>query len=164
MSATLKLRSLDDAVRLCEQLRERGRTVVLCNGVFDLMHVGHLRYLEGARALADLVVVAVNSDASVRQNRGPGRPIVPEQERAELVAGLWCVDLVTLFDEPDVRGLLRALRPSVHAKGSDYTPDTVPERDVAAEIGARVVITGDPKLHAATDLIARVRRATDPAR
>lgn len=163
MSATLKLRSVDEVARLCEQARERGRTVVLCNGVFDLLHVGHLRYLEGARRLADLVVVAINSDASVRENRGPGRPIVPEAERAELVAGLWCVDVVTVFDDPDVRGLLRTLRPNVHAKGSDYTPDTVPERDVAAELGARVVITGDPKLHAATDLIARVRALAGPA-
>lgn len=152
-----KLRTLDEVARAAANAKERGRTVALCNGVFDLLHVGHVRYLEGARAAADLVIVAVNGDASVRAIRGPGRPVVPEAERAELIAALWCVDLVFVFDDPDVRAVLRAVRPTFHVKGQDYTPDTVPERDVADELGTRVLITGDPKDHAASDLIARVR-------
>jgi len=161
MSATWKLRSQDEVARLCEAARDKGRTVALCNGVFDVLHVGHLRYLEGARALADLVVVAVNSDESVRAVRGPGRPVVPEHERAELVCGLYCVDVVLVFSEPDVRGLLRALRPAFHVKGTDYSAEPVPERAVAAVVGARVVIAGDAKDHSSTDLLARLRAAAD---
>ena len=160
VAAALKLRTLEEAASFAASAKERGRTIALCNGVFDLLHVGHVRYLEGARAAADLVLVAVNADASVRALRGPGRPIVPARERAELIAALWCVDLVFVFEDEDVRAVLRAVRPTFHVKGSDYTPDTVPERDVAAEVGARVLITGDPKDHAATELIARVRAGT----
>lgn len=165
MNARLKVRSLDEVARLTATMRERGRTIALCNGAFDLLHVGHLRYLEGARALADLLVVAVNSDASVRALRGEGRPVIPADERAQLVAGLWCVDVVTIFDDLDVRGVLRAVRPHLHVKGTDYTPETVPERDVAEEIGARVVIAGDPKDHSSSAILARARgRGTkDPA-
>jgi D-glycero-beta-D-manno-heptose 1-phosphate adenylyltransferase len=127
--------------------------------VFDLLHVGHVRYLEGARALADVLVVAVNSDASVRLGKGPERPFVPEEERAELVAALACTDYVVLFDDPDVRPLLRALQPELHVKGTDYTPETVPERDVVQAYGGRVAIAGDPKDHSTTDLLARLRQA-----
>jgi rfaE bifunctional protein nucleotidyltransferase chain/domain len=139
--------------------RESGCTVAFANGLFDILHVGHLRYLEGARAEGDLLVVAVNSDRSARDLKGPDRPIVPEGERTELIAGFGCVDYVTLFDEPTVEPLLRALRPDVHCKGTDYTPDTVPERDVARELGIRIAIVGDPKDHATTDVIRTIRDA-----
>lgn len=119
--------------------------------------MGHLRYLEGARAQADLLVVAVNSDASARRLKGEGRPVVPEGERAELVAGLRCVDYVTVFSDPTVEPLLRAIRPEVHCKGTDYSAQTVPEREVARELGIRVAIVGDPKDHATSDLLARLR-------
>lgn len=136
--------------------RARGKTVALANGMFDLLHVGHLRYLEGAAIEADVLVVAVNSDRSSRALKGPGRPVVPEHERAELVGGLACVDWVTIFDDPTVEPLLRALVPDVHCKGTDYTAEDVPERAIADELGIRVAIVGDPKDHATTDLLRRL--------
>jgi rfaE bifunctional protein nucleotidyltransferase chain/domain len=141
------------------EVRSHGRSVAFANGMFDLLHVGHLRYLEGAAAEADVLVVAVNSDRSSRALKGPGRPVVPEGERAELVGGLACVAWVTIFDEPTVEPLLRAVRPDVHCKGTDYTHETVPERAIADELGIRVAIVGDPKDHATTDLL---RRLADP--
>ena len=135
---------------------DKGR-VALANGLFDLLHVGHVRYLEAAKREGDVLVVAINSDASARSLKGPGRPIVPESERAELVAALRCVDYVTIFDEPTVEPLIRALAPVVHCKGTDYTPDTVPERDAVLETGGRVAIVGDPKDHATRDLIRLIR-------
>ncbi len=142
--------------------RARGRSVAFANGMFDLLHVGHLRYLEGAAAEADVLVVAVNSDRSSRELKGPGRPVVPERERAELVGGLACVSWVTIFDEPTVEPLLRAVRPDVHCKGTDYTPDNVPERAIADELGIRVAIVGDPKDHATTDLLRRLAEPSGP--
>jgi rfaE bifunctional protein nucleotidyltransferase chain/domain len=142
-------------------LRAAGRAVVLANGIFDLVHVGHVRYLEGARREGDFLVVAVNGDASARRLKGAGRPFQPAAERAEIVAALGCVDRVVVFEEDDVVGVLRALRPAVHAKGTDYTPDTVPEREVTAEIGGRTAIVGDPKDHSSTALLRAVR-ARDP--
>jgi len=136
--------------------RAAGKTVALANGLFDLLHVGHLRYLEGARAEADLLVVAVNSDASARGLKGPSRPIVPERERAEIVAGFACVDFVVLFGEPSVEAVMRALRPDVHCKGTDYTAETVPEREIARELAIRVAIVGDSKEHATRDLVSRI--------
>lgn len=133
--------------------RAQGKTLVLANGAFDLLHVGHLRYLQGAAALADVLVVAINSDSSVRQSKGPQRPIIPEQERLELVSGLACVDVVHLFDEIDVVAVIQALRPSFHAKGTDYTEDTVPERDVVIRCGGQVAIVGDPKEHSTSQLV-----------
>jgi len=144
---------------LSEQLRAAqaaGRTVALANGLFDILHVGHLRYLEGARAEADLLVVAINSDRSARKVRGPSRPINPERERAELLAGFGCVSYVTVFDEPTVDGLLRELRPDVHCKGTDYTRETVPEASTARELGIRIAIVGDPKNHATSSIIERL--------
>ena len=135
---------------------DKGR-IALANGLFDLLHVGHVRYLEAAKREGDVLVVAINSDASARALKGPGRPIVPESERAELVAALRCVDYVTIFDEPTVEPLIRALAPVVHCKGTDYTPDTVPERDAVLETGGRVAIVGDPKDHATRDLIRLIR-------
>jgi rfaE bifunctional protein nucleotidyltransferase chain/domain len=148
--------SLAAAARCVAEWRARGQAVVLANGVFDLLHVGHVRYLEGARALGDRLVVAVNSDASTRAYKGPGRPVVPEGERAELLAALACTDLVLVFDEPDVRGIIRALRPDVHAKGTDYTPQSIPERAEVEAYGGRVAVTGDPKDHSTTALLSRL--------
>jgi rfaE bifunctional protein nucleotidyltransferase chain/domain len=131
--------------------------LVLANGIFDLFHVGHVRYLEGARHAGRSLLVALNSDASARRLKGEGRPLVPLAERMELVAALQCVDWVTSFEEDSVERLLRALRPSAHAKGTDYTVESVPERAVAAALGIRTVIVGDPKRHATSDLIQRIR-------
>lgn len=146
--------SLVDAVN---ELRANGKTIVLANGCFDLFHVGHVRYLQGASAVGDVLVVGINSDAQTQQLKGPGRPFMPENERAEIVASLRCVDLVTIFDEPTVEKLMRAIRPDFHAKGTDYTTDTVPEREIMSELGGRVVIVGDPKDHSSTELIDIVR-------
>jgi len=137
--------------------RAAGERVVLANGIFDLLHVGHVRYLAGARAAGDRLVVAVNSDRSAAAAKGAGRPVAGERDRALMVAALRGVDAVVLFDEPNVESLLRELRPEVHAKGTDYRPDDVPEREVSASLGTRTEITGDPKQHATCDLIARVR-------
>lgn len=153
-----KIRPLEEAVAWAEQARRAGKTVALANGVFDLLHVGHVRYLQGAKRLADVLVVAVNSDASTRAYKGPGRPVFPEAERAELVAALACVDHVVVFDEPDVRAILRALKPDVHVKGTDYTEDTVPERDEVLAYGGKVAIAGDPKDHSSTALLAKVKK------
>jgi len=144
-----------------EAARQAGRTVALANGAFDLLHVGHVRYLEGAKALADVLVVAVNDDASVRALKGPGRPRIPAAERAEVVAALACTDHVVLFGEPDVRVVLRRLRPHLHVKGTDYTPETVPERDELAAWGGRVAIAGDPKDHSTTELLERLGRGEE---
>jgi rfaE bifunctional protein nucleotidyltransferase chain/domain len=129
---------------------------VLANGAFDMLHVGHVRYLAACKALGDVLIVAVNSDASVRSGKGPLRPIVPEGERVELLSLLACVDWIVMFDEVTVSEVLRELRPHVHAKGTDYTPDTVPERAVVAEWGGETVICGDSKEHATTDLIGEI--------
>ncbi len=147
---------------LLEQLagqRRCRRRIVLANGCFDLLHVGHIRYLEGARREGDLLVVGVNSDASERALKGDGRPILPAQARAELVAALAAVDYVVIFDEPNVEALLTAIRPDVHAKGTDYTAETVPERKLAAELGIRIAIVGDPKRHSTRELLARLSRS-----
>jgi rfaE bifunctional protein nucleotidyltransferase chain/domain len=133
------------------------RGLVLANGLFDLLHVGHVRYLEGARACGERLLVALNSDDSARRLKGPDRPYVPLEERMEIVAALGCVDWVIGFDEANVEPLLRSLRPAVHAKGTDYTVDSVPERAVARELGIETVVVGDPKGHATTDLVRRVR-------
>jgi rfaE bifunctional protein nucleotidyltransferase chain/domain len=136
--------------------RAAGRTVALANGCFDLLHVGHVRYLQGAAAEADRLIVAVNDDRSVAQLKGAGRPIVPASDRAELVAALRGVDYVVIFGDPTVTRLLELLKPDVHCKGTDYTLDSVPERDVVKAYGGRTAIVGDPKSHATRDLVARV--------
>lgn len=148
--------TLDELPRVRAAASAAGRTIALANGVFDLFHVGHLRYLKGARAEADLLVVAVNSDASTRANKGPGRPIVPEEERAEIVEALACVDHVVLFDSKDVVPVIRALRPDVQVKGTDYTPDTIPEAAEVRAYGGRVAVAGDPKEHSTTELIGKL--------
>ena len=148
-----------ELARLVAEARARGRRVVFTNGGFEILHVGHVRSLKDARSRGDLLVVAVNSDASIRRNKGEGRPVVPAAERVELLCALECVDLVTVFDDPTVDGLLRTVRPTVHAKGSDYTPETVPERETVREIGAEIAIVGDPKDHSTTDFVERIRRS-----
>jgi rfaE bifunctional protein nucleotidyltransferase chain/domain len=136
--------------------RKGGARVVFANGCFDLLHVGHVRYLEAAKGLGDLLVVGVNSDEQVRRLKGEGRPFVPERERAEVIASLRAVDYVTVFHEPTVTELLLALRPDIHAKGTDYTEESVPERDVVRSFGGRVQIVGDPKDHSSTEMFGKV--------
>ena len=146
---------------MLEEHRRAGRTVVFANGVFDLLHVGHVRYLQAARKEADLLIVGVNSDASTRSLKGAGRPILTERARASLVAALAAVNYVVIFDELDVNALLREFQPDVHAKGTDYTRETVPERDLAALLGIRIAIVGDSKNHSTRELIARLRHEKD---
>lgn len=141
-----------------QRARQAGARVVLANGCFDILHAGHVRYLAGAKAMGDLLVVGVNSDQRVRALKGPGRPIMPAAERAEIVAALEPVDLVTIFDEPTVEALLLVLKPDVHAKGTDYTEETVPEREVVRSYGGRVAIVGDPKDHSTSEMIGRLSR------
>ncbi len=136
--------------------RKGGARVVFANGCFDILHVGHVRYLEAAKGLGDLLVVGVNSDEQVRRLKGEGRPFVPERERAEVIASLRAVDYVTVFHEPTVTELLLALRPDIHAKGTDYTEESVPERDVVRSFGGRVQIVGDPKDHSSSEMFKRV--------
>ena len=142
-----------------ERWRRAGDAITLANGNFDLLHVGHVRYLRGAKALGGRLVVAVNSDASVRALKGAGRPIMPEEERAEIVAALADVDAVVIFHELDVRAIIREIRPDVQAKGTDYTVESVPERDTVTECGGRVEIVGDAKDHSTSEIIrSRLKR------
>ncbi len=146
-------------IETVDRRRREGARVVLANGCFDLLHVGHVRYLAGAKALGDTLVVAINSDAQTRLLKGNGRPFIPENERAEIVASLRFVDLVTIFDEPTVDGLIRAIRPDVHAKGTDYTAEAVPERETVREVGGVVAIVGDPKDHSSSELLRSVKNS-----
>jgi rfaE bifunctional protein nucleotidyltransferase chain/domain len=157
MTSAEKILSRQAVLERAESLRREGRSIALANGCFDVLHAGHVRYLEAASREGDVLVVAVNSDASVRALKGRDRPVLPEQARAELVAALACVSYVVIFEELDVAQLMRDLRPAVHAKGTDYTAETVPERELAAKLGVRVAIVGDPKTHSTRDLFARLR-------
>ena len=152
-----KVGSLESVRERVATAREEGRTVALANGCFDVLHVGHVRYLEGARAEADVLVVGVNGDDSVRRLKGEGRPVMPAEDRALMVAALKCTDHVVVFEEDDVSHLLLTLRPDVHCKGTDYTEETVPERDVVRSYGGRVAIVGDPKEHDTRRLLERIR-------
>ena len=153
MSEHSKILGRDELHRQVEQWRRAGERITLANGNFDLLHVGHVRYLRGAKALGGRLVVAINSDESVRRLKGEGRPIMPESERAEIVAALADVDAVVIFPELDVRAIIREIRPEVQAKGTDYTADSVPERDAVAEYGGRVAIVGDSKDHSTSEII-----------
>lgn len=155
IEATSLILDRDALVARITAAKAKGARIVLANGCFDVLHAGHVRYLQGARALGDLLVVGINSDAEVARLKGEGRPILAERDRAELVASLEAVDLVTIFDEPTVTELLLAIRPDVHAKGTDYTEETVPERDVVRSYGGSVRIVGDPKDHSTSELIRR---------
>jgi rfaE bifunctional protein nucleotidyltransferase chain/domain len=154
-----KIVSREKLVASLQPVKQRGQRVVLANGVFDTLHVGHTRYLSAAKSEGEILVVAVNSNSSVRPLKGPGRPILDEQARALLVAALRDVDYVVIFPEPNVEKLLEELRPDVHAKGTDYTPDSVPECATAARLGIRVAIVGDPKDHSTRSLLDAIRKA-----
>ena len=158
-AATAKLIGRRDLPRIAKELREQGKKIVLANGCFDILHVGHVRYLGGARTEGDALVGGVNADAGVSGVKGPGRPVLNERARALLVAALREVDYVVIFPEPNVDALLVELRPDVHAKGTDYTADTVPERATAEQLGIRVAIVGDRKEHSTRELLQRVRKA-----
>ena len=145
MSTVKRIFARDELIQKVAEARGSGSPIILTNGCFDLVHVGHVRYLEGAKALGGFLIVGINSDMQVRRLKGQGRPRIPENERAEVIAALRPVDAVTIFDEPTVEELIRAIRPDVHAKGTDYTVDTVPERDIVRACGGRVAIVRDPK-------------------
>ena len=138
--------------------KAKGRRIVLANGCFDVLHAGHIRYLAGARALGDVLVVGINSDEQVTKLKGARRPVLTEADRAELVASIESVDVVTIFDEPTVTELLLAIKPDVHAKGTDYTEESVPERDVVRSFGGQVAIVGDPKNHSTSEILKKVSR------
>ena len=157
MAATSLILDRAALVARVNEAKAKGSMIVLANGCFDVLHAGHVRYLQGARALGDVLVVGINSDAQVARLKGAGRPILPEHDRAEIIASLEAVSLVTIFDEPTVTELLLALRPDVHAKGTDYSEGTVPERDVVRSYGGRVAIVGDPKDHSTSQLIDRFK-------
>jgi len=148
--------SREELIKTVAEARAAGLRIVLANGCFDVLHVGHVRYLAGARSEGDLLIVGVNSDEQVREQKGEGRPLLPASQRAEIVAALETVNYVTIFDEPTVEELLLALRPDVHAKGTDYTVDTVPEREVVKSYGGRVAIVGDPKDHSTSEILSQM--------
>ena len=154
-----KIVTRDEVAERVREQRAAGRTIAFANGCFDILHVGHVRYLESAAREADVLVVALNDDDSVRRLKGEGRPILPASDRAELVAALRCVDYVVIFSEMTVGPLLTALRPDVHCKGTDYTVDSVPERDIVLGYGGRTAIVGDPKDHSTRELLARIGRS-----
>jgi D-glycero-beta-D-manno-heptose 1-phosphate adenylyltransferase len=151
-----KLKSLSQLRTIVTRDRKKGRTIVLANGGFDLVHAGHVRYLRAAKALGDVLIVALNSDASIRKLKGPGRPVLPAKERAEIIGSFAVVDYVTIFGEPNVERILLALRPDVHAKGSDYTRATVPERETVRSYGGRIAIAGGPKIRSTSEVIPRI--------
>jgi rfaE bifunctional protein nucleotidyltransferase chain/domain len=153
LSTQKKILSRSELAQRVEQWRRAGERITLANGNFDLLHVGHVRYLAGAKALGGKLVVAINSDDSVRALKGEGRPVMPEQERAEIVSALADVDAVVIFPELDVRAIIREIHPDIQAKGTDYTVESVPERDAVAEYGGRVAIVGDPKDHSTTEIL-----------
>ena len=152
-----KILSRESLRRQVADWRSAGQQIVLANGCFDLLHVGHIRYLRGAKALGGKLIVAINSDASVRQIKGEGRPLMPAEERAEILAALSDVDAVVVFEEPEVRALIGELRPDVQAKGTDYTPESVPERDEVQAYGGRVEIVGDPKEHSTSEMLSQMQ-------
>lgn len=154
-----KLKSLARLSRIVREEKKRGRRVVLANGCFDLIHAGHVRYLRHCKTAGDVLVVALNSDASTRRLKGPGRPLLPEDERAEILSAFDFVDYVTIFEENNVENILRTLRPDVHAKGSDYSVDTVPERAVVREYGGKIFIAGGPKIRSTSEVIRSIEAA-----
>ena len=152
-----KLVKIENIEQLGERLRSENKTIVLANGAFDMLHVGHIRYLEDAKKYGDILLVAINSDRSVKLSKGEKRPIIPEKERVEMVSALEFVDFVTIFNQKEVSEVIKKLKPHYHAKGTDYTPDSVPEKDIVEGYGGKVIITGDPKDHSTTDIVAKLR-------
>jgi D-glycero-beta-D-manno-heptose 1-phosphate adenylyltransferase len=157
----LKIKRLEELQTIAEGLRATGRKIVFANGCFDLLHVGHTRYLQGARSLGDILILGVNGDASVAGLKGSGRPLQSEADRVEMLASLECVDYVLLFNEPTVNNILKELRPDIHAKGTDYTEESVPERETVLAYGGRIAIVGDPKDHSTRDLIQIILRSQE---
>ncbi len=160
MKLAVNFAPLLDRTRLVARVaieRQKNSKIVLANGCFDFFHVGHIRYLAGAKALGDCLIVAVNSDEQVRKLKGENRPLINENERAEIISALKFVDYVTIFPEPTVEELIRVIRPDFHAKGTDYTTETVPERDIVHQYGGQTAIVGDPKDHSSTELIEKIR-------
>ena len=155
-----------ELVELANAARSRGEQIILTNGCFDVLHVGHIRYLAGAKAFGGFLVVGINSDEQVRKLKGENRPVQTENERAEIVASIRGVDAVTIFSEPNVEELIRAIRPDIHAKGTDYTEMNVPEREVVLSVGGRVAIVGDPKDHSSSEIISSItnHRGTETQR
>lgn len=151
-----KLKTLSELRKIIAAEKAGGKTIVLANGCFDLFHVGHIRYLREAKGKGNILVVAINSDASVRRLKGKARPILPQNERAEILASFSFVDYVTIFREPNVERILLALKPTIHVKGSDYTEDTVPEKDTAKKYGGKVAIAGGPKIRSTSEIIGRI--------
>ncbi len=151
-----KVQTLQEISTLVSEQQAAGKTVVFANGCFDLLHVGHIRYLEAARALGDVLVLGLNGDKSVRQLKGPGRPLMNEQERAEILAALGCVDYLVIFDEPTAKKVLETLKPNIHAKGTDYTRESVPERETVLSYGGSIAIVGDPKDHSTKDFLKQI--------
>jgi len=151
-----KIHFLPELEKIISRHKQAGERIVLANGCFDLIHAGHVRYLKDSKSKGDILVVALNSDSSVRRLKGKGRPILPEKERAEIIASFSFVDYLTFFDEPKVDGVLLALKPNVHAKGSDYTEDTVPERDTVKGYGGEIAITGGPKIKSTSEVIQEI--------
>jgi len=145
-----------EITELANRARTEGRKIILANGCFDVLHVGHVRYLAGAKALDGFLVVGINSDEQVKALKGTGRPVQPEIDRAEIIASIRCVDAVTIFTEPTVEELIKAIRPDIHAKGTDYTEESVPEREIVLTCGGRVAIVGDPKDHSSSELIGAI--------
>ena len=156
MGSKVKIKGLEELQRIIAELKEEGKEIVLANGCFDLIHVGHLRYLKGAKALGDILVVGVNSDRSVKQIKNHRRPLMSLNERAEIVAAFEFVDYVVVFDQPTVKELLLRLKPHYHAKGTDYTEESVPERNIAASCGTLTRVVGDPKGHSTSQLIRKI--------
>lgn len=150
----------DELKRITDDYRTSGRTIVFANGAFDILHVGHVRFLTGAAAEGDILVVGINTDESIRRYKGPDRPLQPLAERMEVVSAFGCVDIVTCFDEPTCDAILEIVRPHVHAKGPDYTPDNLPEWPTLERLGIRLAAVGDPKNHSSSDLIGRLRQGT----
>jgi rfaE bifunctional protein nucleotidyltransferase chain/domain len=157
-NAMARVLSREGIIAETKSARQAGKTIVLANGCFDVLHAGHIRYLQGARALGDVLVVAINADDQVKDLKGTARPILGERERAELVASIEVVDFVTIFAEPTVEQLLLSIKPDVHAKGTDYTEETVPERDVVRSFGGRIAIVGDPKNHSTSEMLKRFKQ------
>ena len=146
------IRDHDKLFSIIESLKKKGKRIIFANGCFDILHVGHIRYLNDAKKLGDILIVAVNDDKSMKINKGKGHPLMPEGERMEILAALRCVDYITLFSEKTVDSLLLRLKPHVHAKGTDYTAETVPERETVLSYGGEIAITGDPKNHSSSDI------------
>ena len=154
-----KFINLEEAAVLAESTRKQKKTVALANGAFDILHVGHIRYLQASKECADLLIVAVNSDASVRGYKGEGRPVIPDHERAELICALECVDHVVVFPEATVENVIKAIRPNYQCKGTDYTEESVPEGDLVRSLGGQVKIVGDPKDHDSSAIIRKINQA-----